>query len=64
VPNNVDFLRALVADARFKAGNTTTRFLETFHYTPAVAQVLHPGKIGQSGADAPTCTGQQPHDSA
>lgn len=43
VPNNVEFLRAVVADPRFKAGDTTTRFLEGFHFVPHVAQVITPG---------------------
>ncbi|GLC49765.1 hypothetical protein PLESTB_000289100 [Pleodorina starrii] len=43
VPNNVEFLRAVVADPRFIAGNTTTRFLEGFHFVPHVAEVLAPG---------------------
>ncbi|KAG2494459.1 hypothetical protein HYH03_007511 [Edaphochlamys debaryana] len=43
VPNNVEFLRAVVADPRFRAGDTTTRFLEGFHFVPHVAQVLVPG---------------------
>lgn len=47
VPNNVEFLRAVVADARFLAGDTTTRFLEGFHFTPHVAEVLAPGEQQQ-----------------
>lgn len=43
VPNNVEFLRAVVADPRFRAGDTTTRFLEGFHFVPHVAQVITPG---------------------
>ncbi|KXZ51620.1 hypothetical protein GPECTOR_12g584 [Gonium pectorale] len=43
VPNNVEFLRSVVADPRFLAGHYTTRFLEGFHFVPHVAQVLAPG---------------------
>ncbi|KAG2435985.1 hypothetical protein HYH02_011698 [Chlamydomonas schloesseri] len=43
VPNNVEFLRAVVADPRFLAGDTTTRFLEGFHFVPHVAEVVTPG---------------------
>ncbi len=43
VPNNLEFLRAVVADPRFIAGDTTTRFLEDFHFVPHVAEVLVPG---------------------
>lgn len=43
MPNSVEFLRALVNDARFLAGNTTTRFLEGFTFTPHVVEVVAPG---------------------
>lgn len=49
VPNNVEFLRALVADPRFGMGDTTTRFLEGFHFTPHVAEVIEPGESIQDG---------------
>lgn len=41
MPNNVEFLRAVVADPRFRAGDTSTRFLEGFHFVPHVAEVRH-----------------------
>ncbi|GIL54638.1 hypothetical protein Vafri_10369 [Volvox africanus] len=43
VPNNVEFLRAVVTDPRFIAGDTTTRFLEGFRFVPHVAEVMVPG---------------------
>lgn len=43
VPNNVEFLRTLVADARFRQGKTTTRFLETFTFSPNVIEVVTAG---------------------
>lgn len=44
VPNNVEFLRRLVRDPRFIAGDTTTKFLEGFSFTPRVAEVILPGE--------------------
>jgi biotin carboxylase len=44
VPNNVEFLRRLVRDPRFIAGDTTTKFLEDFSFTPRVAEVILPGE--------------------
>eukprot|EP00878_Enallax_costatus_P006672 GHUV01006994.1.p1 GENE.GHUV01006994.1~~GHUV01006994.1.p1 ORF type:complete len:992 (+),score=332.89 GHUV01006994.1:1132-4107(+) len=43
VPNNVEFLQALVEDPRFALGDTTTKFLEGFHFTPRVVEVVLPG---------------------
>lgn len=43
VPNNLEFLRRLVTDPRFIAGDTTTKFLEGFHFTPRVMEVILPG---------------------
>lgn len=43
VPTNLEFLRQLVADEGFKAGLTTTRFLDTFHFQPRLVEVLAPG---------------------
>lgn len=43
VPNNLEFLRALVEDPRFAAGDTTTKFLEDFHFSPRVMEVVMPG---------------------
>jgi hypothetical protein len=44
VPNNLQFLQQLVKEPRFVAGNTTTRFLEDFHFTPRVMEVVAPGE--------------------
>jgi acetyl/propionyl-CoA carboxylase alpha subunit len=44
VPNNVEFLRRLVTDPRFIAGDTTTKFLEDFNFTPRVAEIILPGE--------------------
>jgi hypothetical protein len=43
VPNNVEFLKRLVRDPRFIAGDTTTKFLEGFTFAPRVAEVILPG---------------------
>lgn len=43
VPNNLEFLRALVEDPRFAVGDTTTKFLEGFKFTPRVVEVILPG---------------------
>lgn len=43
VPNNLEFLRSLVEDPRFAAGDTTTKFLEDFHFSPRVMEVILPG---------------------
>lgn len=48
VPNNVEFLRALVEDPRFAVGDTTTKFLEDFHFTPRVVEVVLPGQYLES----------------
>jgi hypothetical protein len=45
VPNNLQFLQQLVKEPRFVAGNTTTRFLEDFHFTPRVMEVVAPGEL-------------------
>jgi urea carboxylase len=44
VPNNLEFLRALVEDPRFAAGDTTTKFLEDFSFSPRVMEVVLPGE--------------------
>jgi acetyl/propionyl-CoA carboxylase alpha subunit len=49
VPNNVEFLRRLVTDPRFIAGDTTTKFLEDFNFTPRVAEIILPGEQGPGG---------------
>jgi hypothetical protein len=43
VPNNLEFLAKLVEDPRFAAGDTTTKFLEDFHFSPRVMEVVLPG---------------------
>jgi urea carboxylase len=44
VPNNLEFLRKLVTDPRFIAGDTSTKFLEDFSFSPRVAEVILPGE--------------------
>ncbi|MGS1009659.1 urea carboxylase [Achromobacter anxifer] len=56
IATNLDYLRQIVADARFRAGELSTRFLETFTYRPAAIEVLaagtytsvqdYPGRVG------------------
>ncbi|UFP93665.1 urea carboxylase [Gloeobacter morelensis] len=43
VETNLDYLRQILADADFLAGNLSTRFLQTFHYAPLTVEVLEPG---------------------
>jgi hypothetical protein len=43
VPNNLEFLRTMVQDPRFVKGDTTTKFLEGFHFMPRVIEVVLPG---------------------
>ena len=42
-PTNLDFLAKILADERFKAGNTMTKFLSDFRYAPAAIDVLSGG---------------------
>ena len=35
--------QALVRDARFQSGDTTTRFLEKFKFEPRIVEVVAPG---------------------
>ncbi|QKH37074.1 urea carboxylase [Achromobacter pestifer] len=56
IATNLDYLRQIVDDARFRAGELSTRFLETFIYRPAAIEVLaagtytsvqdYPGRVG------------------
>ena len=56
IATNLDYLRQIVDDARFRAGELSTRFLETFTYRPAAIEVLaagtytsvqdYPGRVG------------------
>ncbi|MEW5314225.1 MAG: hypothetical protein WDW38_005737 [Sanguina aurantia] len=43
VPNNLEFLRAVVADAGFALGDTTTRFLDNFVFHPRIMEIMAPG---------------------
>ena len=42
-PTNLDFLSTILAEERFKAGNTMTKFLSEFEYAPAAVDVLSGG---------------------
>lgn len=42
-PTNLEFLANIVDDARFKAGNTMTSFLQKFSYVPHAIDVLSAG---------------------
>ncbi|KAL3465684.1 allophanate hydrolase subunit 2-domain-containing protein [Aspergillus heterothallicus] len=42
-PVNLSFLLAIIEDDKFKQGNTTTKFLNTFKYTPAAIDVISGG---------------------
>ncbi|KAL8850634.1 MAG: hypothetical protein Q9221_004420 [Calogaya cf. arnoldii] len=42
-PTNLDFLAAILDEAGFKEGNTMTKFLTTFNYSPAAVDVLSAG---------------------
>ena len=56
IATNLDYLRQIVADERFRAGKLSTRFLESFAYRPAAIEVLeagtytsvqdYPGRVG------------------
>lgn len=42
-PVNLDFLRSIICDERFQSGQTTTKFLESFNFTPAAIDVISGG---------------------
>ena len=42
-PTNMDFLKAILEDDAFKAGNTLTKFLDGFKYEPHAIDVLQGG---------------------
>lgn len=42
-PVNLDFLSAIIKDGTFKKGNTITKFLETFKFTPAAIDIISGG---------------------
>lgn len=56
IATNLDYLRQIVDDARFRAGELSTRFLDSFAYRPAAIEVLvagtytsvqdYPGRVG------------------
>jgi urea carboxylase len=50
VPNNLEFLASVVEDPRFAAGDTTTKFLEDFHFSPRVMEVVMPGAPAAAAA--------------
>ncbi|WP_338404989.1 biotin carboxylase N-terminal domain-containing protein, partial [Achromobacter xylosoxidans] len=56
IATNLDYLRQIVADARFRAGQLSTRFLEGFVYRPGAIEVLEAGTY-TSVQDYPGRTG-------
>ena len=40
---NLDYLRQILDDATYNAGDISTRFLDSFHYAPSTIDVLDPG---------------------
>ncbi|MCY7320331.1 MAG: urea carboxylase, partial [Phormidesmis sp. CAN_BIN36] len=40
---NLDYLRQILDDQTYNAGDVSTRFLESFHYKPSTIDVLDPG---------------------
>lgn len=46
----MEFLRAVVADAGFALGDTTTRFLDNFVFHPRIMEIMAPGASGALGA--------------
>ncbi|KAI4120749.1 MAG: hypothetical protein LQ338_006790, partial [Usnochroma carphineum] len=42
-PTNLDFLTAILEDDKFKSGNTMTKFLNEFDYSPSAIDVLSGG---------------------
>lgn len=43
IASNIDYLRQVVADPRFAAGQVWTRLLDTFEFNASVIEVLEPG---------------------
>ncbi len=43
IESNLDYLRQILDAPAFKTGNLSTRFLDSFHYTPRTIDVLEPG---------------------
>ncbi|KGD94131.1 urea carboxylase [Achromobacter sp. RTa] len=56
IATNLDYLRQIAADARFRAGEISTRFLEGFAYRPSAIEVLEAGTY-TSVQDYPGRTG-------
>ncbi|WAI85361.1 MULTISPECIES: urea carboxylase [Achromobacter] len=56
IATNLDYLRQIVADERFRAGKLSTRFLESFTYRPAAIEVMEAGTY-TSVQDYPGRTG-------
>lgn len=56
ISTNLDYLRQVVASAGFAAGEVSTRYLDHFHYRPAVVEIIdggtyttvqdYPGRVG------------------
>ncbi|KAL8764627.1 MAG: hypothetical protein Q9194_006931, partial [Teloschistes cf. exilis] len=42
-PTNLDFLASILKDSRFEAGNTMTKFLTKFDYSPSAIDVISAG---------------------
>ena len=43
IATNLDYLRQIVAEPRFRAARLSTRFLEGFAYRPTLVEVVQPG---------------------
>jgi len=43
IATNLDYLRQVIAEPRFREAQLSTRFLESFHYRPTLVEVLQPG---------------------
>ncbi|HEY2734131.1 MAG TPA: 5-oxoprolinase/urea amidolyase family protein, partial [Polyangiales bacterium] len=63
IETNLDYLRAILADTAFQAGTITTRYLQSFSYTPRTFDVLdggtqttlqsYPGRLGHWAVGVP-----------
>ncbi len=63
IETNVEYLRQVLADKVFPAGQQTTRYLDTFHYAPSTIDVLdggvmttiqdYPGRVGYWNVGVP-----------
>ncbi len=45
IESNLTYLRQILDDPTFNAGKVSTRFLESFHYSPRTVDVLEPGTL-------------------